>query len=765
MNILCRNKKIFSRYIIMFCIITFSLFGIVTIPAIYSGYQRIQLDNCYLKKGNYDVRVTNQNSFDIEGMNITGEIKKPYYGIYACNKQDMENYFADVLIEGNWPASVNEVVVNKNLTFEDRAYVDGTLKVGDKIEIELYSIDEPGDYEIRTFIVSGFYEANVDSFKDEVRDDVFVFKDYDCRTNVYFYSFDDISLEILNDVKGFCDTHMNVCEMNEDVYTGYYNAYGSNFITQIKYGVVGLVSLFVIMSVFICIVNDIYILDEERIRNKQIYSCGGNVSTIVAIYIYRFLGIMLSAAITGVLISVFVLRAVGKYLRHIWVIYRSSVDIRDFKVEYFICGIIIIIITNILFCLYMVIRDIKDKKRNKRTYKKELKKFTDIALINIRNNIGITILFIVSLSIFVVGVSFELPIKKKIQENIEYVNGKGFGNDVTLDGDGKDITDNLNRIEGVKKVYTSYGGMIGYTELKDEYFVEQAKHTQNYNTLVGKDVSIYVLPLTEDKYSELCKYNDLPDYKEMLQNKECLTYSQFISQEDAGVYDAFAFNEQTISLHGFEDESKKIEVKPIKNISMPNNSREVGIIMATVYVPESIYLEAFAKGDYTYNIYLDYESPYTKEAVAAIKEFEKRGYMVTEHSNDLLEQRDRYLMHRLIANLIFVLLIMQGGVGIYTTISLDKIAKKEKNRQYYVSGMSKSMLNQILLTEYVHKLLDIIIVSIIAVSVVYNSKLIIDIYKTYHIGINTCYTYMITMAVGAVFLALGVVLSSNSDHA
>lgn len=754
------DRKNISKYIIMLVMTVFSIVFVLTINGVYEGYRRIQIENAYVYSGEWDVKTYNgqmtQNVELICHMSGPSEYIDDawgFYRMYGCTKEQMNTLFAYNLTQGKWPENMGELVVSEKLSFEGRSFVTGDLNIGDKIRVRPYTpYTEDENEPEEEFTITGFYKSSGFNVFDGNENDLFTNGMDDDINYVNYYRLDNHDIDTISAAREYFDSGEVSGEVNDYLYRAVYNSYGSDYIRQVDHGIKILTWVLVFVAVCIVSINMTYVIDSDKKRNIQLYALGCNLGKIFSIYAVRLTAIILSGSAISAGVTALLNHMLGKRLKSMWHVFGNSINVND--INWYMLPIIALIIMAVVF-IYAAV-NVRNQIRQKKGVRagiqtKEIKSTYDLAQINILKNKAITIVFTLSLSAAMASTAFVSAFSKKIDERLLFVTGNGQGYDVSLSST-KDIYDEIKQIDGVESVYMKYGNNMCTTTLDEDNFIEEAKSASNYDDLAKENAYVYVIGLTEEYYEELSMFNELPPYEDFIATNGCLVFNQFISKGDGQVYNTFQWKDgDTVTLTSIEN-GKTITVAPIANVSMPTFAREVDFLLGSFIVPRELHHTLSEDQNFMYDIYIDESYDIDRTLIELRQLADRYNTNINEHMDEKRIQLDTYNTHMLITRFIEIIVLVVAVLCIWSSVSLERISRRKQFETYKLLGMSKKDMRRLAFAEYMHKLLDALIVAIIMISLLYNNGSVAKMAGFYSLSLYSVFASL------ALFIVLLIII-------
>ncbi|HWT76874.1 MAG TPA: hypothetical protein VN258_19410, partial [Mobilitalea sp.] len=156
-----KRKNLLTCLAVAFCILF-----ILIVNAVYVGYSNVQIENGYNYGGKWDIAVkvdetyqndvaksikdmipvgTINNTFSARLDVIPEDKKEGNYAVFADHYylsllgigSVKDNVLSYELLEGNWPKNDNEIVIPQKFEYNGTGVVQGSIKVGDRISLEI----------------------------------------------------------------------------------------------------------------------------------------------------------------------------------------------------------------------------------------------------------------------------------------------------------------------------------------------------------------------------------------------------------------------------------------------------------------------------------------------------------------------------------------------------------------------------------------------------------------------------------------------------
>lgn len=607
-------KSNLKKYVAIMTAVMIAMMFIIASESIFSSYGEVKVRNAYRYNGVWDYRLktSSDENIKIDGVTYRGYAENQNIGVLDiipemehignyidCTDRyllaitgidnDLYNTIPYKIMEGNYPASADELLVAQNTVYNGEI-----LKTGDVIELDIKERHDAdgnilGDEELsvsdvytdiatRKYTICGIYDSS--SFTTGT----FIHNAYSGKSGtgsrIYYYTCNSHDKARYEAALETFKQAGNV-EANRYVKMAVESVYKSDYFKASKAGVFLFQGIIIIVSLATIILNLFQIGESERKNIRQMYTIGAGKGKITGIYNRVFAICEFTGVLAGTGLAVIAL-TVGKKT----IISILNSEYTDFSlvkinpVKIIVMYLIILIVTMIFMLIKCNgILTIHKRKITGEIKKKPCNSISKLASTTVRNRWIFNIVLTSSLTIMLLMVTILLSIHPGIKSRSEEEAGiyKSQGHYYIITNDNIDRYESEFRaVEGVKK-FNIYGSA----------FVRIKGRDRDNQSLDG------LISCNKDYYDEVRKENPwMADFDTF--EKEELVYAinetvlegKIIRSNDAKEGDTFTYVYQQA-----EDTDKEYKIKIDGVLTMPQSDivteEEGEIDYLTFLVPES----------------------------------------------------------------------------------------------------------------------------------------------------------------------------------
>lgn len=784
-------KSNLKKYVAIMTAIMIAMMFIIASESIFSSYGEVKVRNAYRYNGVWDYRLktSSDENIKIDGVTYRGYAENQNIGVLDiipemehignyidCTDRyllaitgidnDLYNTIPYKIMEGNYPASADELLVAQNTVYNGEI-----LKTGDVIELDIKERHDAdgnilGDEELsvsdvytdiatRKYTICGIYDSS--SFTTGT----FIHSAYSGKSGagnrVYYYTCNSHDRERYEAVSETLKKAGNV-ETNKYVKMAVESVYKSDYFKASKAGVFLFQGIIIIVSLATIILNLFQIGESERKNIRQMYTIGAGKGKITGIYNRVFAICEFTGVLAGTGLAVIAL-TVGKKT----IISILNSEYTDFSlikinpVKIIVMYLIILIVTMIFMLIKCKgILTIHKRKISGEIKKKPCNSISKLASTTVRNRWIFNIVLTSSLTIMLLMVTILLSIHPGIKSRSEEEAGiyKSQGHYYIITNDNIDRYESEFRaVEGVKK-FNIYGSAFVRIKGRD-------RDNQSMDGLVS---------CNKDYYDEVRKENPwMADFDTF--EKEELVYAinetvlegKIIRSNDAKEGDTFTYVYQQA-----EDTDKEYKIKIDGVLTMPQSDivteeEEGEIDYLTFLVPESRMLKEIKEVGCSPNWMYTFicEKGKIKSAGEKLQDLAYRlgvGLMDTAETYELAE--DNHEIQVFVVAVVSGLFILIGLGGMITSIRLDNMSRKREFSVYETLGMDSHIKTELQIYEYISVWLSALILSTILVIILINT-LLKGMVSYYYVENKTLFINLVKVAAGTLAILALIVIAGQ----
>ena len=784
-------KSNLKKYVAIMTAVMIAMMFIITSESIFSSYGEVKVRNAYRYNGVWDYRLKTSSDEDIkvDGVTYRGYAENQNIGVLDiipemehignyidCTDRyllaitgidnDLYNTIPYKIMEGNYPASADELLVAQNTVYNGEI-----LKTGDVIELDIKERHDAdgnilGDEELsvsdvytdiatRKYTICGIYDSS--SFTTGT----FIHNAYSGKSGtgsrIYYYTCNSHDKARYEAALETFKQAGNV-EANRYVKMAVESVYKSDYFKASKAGVFLFQGIIIIVSLATIILNLFQIGESERKNIRQMYTIGAGKGKITGIYNRVFAICEFTGVLAGTGLAVIAL-TVGKKT----IISILNSEYTDFSlvkinpVKIIVMYLIILIVTMIFMLIKCNgILTIHKRKITGEIKKKPCNSISKLASTTVRNRWIFNIVLTSSLTIMLLMVTILLSIhpgiKSRSEEEAEIYKSQGHYYIITNDNIDR-YESEFRAVEGVKK-FNIYGSA----------FVRIKGRDRDNQSLDG------LISCNKDYYDEVRKENPwMADFDTF--EKEELVYvinetvleGKIIRSNDAKEGDTFTYVYQQA-----EDTDKEYKIKIDGVLTMPQSDivteeEEGEIDYLTFLVPESRMLKEIKEVGCSPNWMYTFicEKGKIKSAGEKLQDLAYRlgvGLMDTAETYELAE--DNHEIQVFVVAVVSGLFILIGLGGTITSIRLDNMSRKREFSIYRTLGMDSHIKTELQIYEYISVWLSALILSTILVIILINS-LLKGMVSYYYVENKTLFINLIKVAAGTLAILALIVIAGQ----
>ncbi len=782
-------KSNLKKYVAIMTAVMIAMMFIIASESIFSSYGEVKVRNAYRYNGVWDYRLKTSSGEDIkvDGVTYRGYAENQNIGILDiipemehignyidCTDRyllaitgidnDLYNTIPYKIMEGNYPASADELLVAQNTVYNGEI-----LKTGDVIELDIKERHDAdgnilGDEELsvsdvytdiatRKYTICGIYDSS--SFTTGT----FIHNAYSGKSGtgsrIYYYTCNSHDKARYEAALETFKQAGNV-EANRYVKMAVESVYKSDYFKASKAGVFLFQGIIIIVSLATIILNLFQIGESERKNIRQMYTIGAGKGKITGIYNRVFAICEFTGVLAGTGLAVIAL-TVGKKT----IISILNSEYTDFSlvkinpVKIIVMYLIILIVTMIFMLIKCNgILTIHKRKITGEIKKKPCNSISKLASTTVRNRWIFNIVLTSSLTIMLLMVTILLSIhpgiKSRSEEEAEIYKSQGHYYIITNDNIDR-YESEFRAVEGVKK-FNIYGSA----------FVRIKGRDRDNQSLDG------LISCNKDYYDEVRKENPwMADFDTF--EKEELVYAinetvlegKIIRSNDAKEGDTFTYVYQQA-----EDTDKEYKIKIDGVLTMPQSdivTEEEEIDYLTFLVPESRMLKEIKEVGCSPNWMYTFicEKGKIKSAGEKLQDLAYRlgvGLMDTAETYELAE--DNHEIQVFVVAVVSGLFILIGLGGTITSIRLDNMSRKREFSIYRTLGMDSHIKTELQIYEYISVWLSALILSTILVIILINS-LLKGMVSYYYVENKTLFINLIKVAAGTLAILALIVIAGQ----
>jgi len=784
-------KSNLKKYVAIMTAVMIAMMFIIASESIFSSYGEVKVRNAYRYNGVWDYRLKTSSGEDIkvDGVTYRGYAENQNIGILDiipemehignyidCTDRyllaitgidnDLYNTIPYKIMEGNYPASADELLVAQNTVYNGEI-----LKTGDVIELDIKERHDAdgnilGDEELsvsdvytdiatRKYTICGIYDSS--SFTTGT----FIHNAYSGKSGtgsrIYYYTCNSHDKARYEAALETFKQAGNV-EANRYVKMAVESVYKSDYFKASKAGVFLFQGIIIIVSLATIILNLFQIGESERKNIRQMYTIGAGKGKITGIYNRVFAICEFTGVLAGTGLAVIALTAGKKTI--ISILNSEYTDFSLVKINpvKIIVMYLIILIVTMIFMLIKCngILTIHKRKITGEIKKKPCNSISKLASTTVRNRWIFNIVLTSSLTIMLLMVTILLSIhpgiKSRSEEEAEIYKSQGHYYIITNDNIDR-YESEFRAVEGVKK-FNIYGSA----------FVRIKGRDRDNQSLDG------LISCNKDYYDEVRKENPwMADFDTF--EKEELVYAinetvlegKIIRSNDAKEGDTFTYVYQQA-----EDTDKEYKIKIDGVLTMPQSDivteeEEGEIDYLTFLVPESRMLKEIKEVGCSPNWMYTFicEKGKIKSAGEKLQDLAYRlgvGLMDTAETYELAE--DNHEIQVFVVAVVSGLFILIGLGGTITSIRLDNMSRKREFSIYRTLGMDSHIKTELQIYEYISVWLSALILSTILVIILINS-LLKGMVSYYYVENKTLFINLIKVAAGTLAILALIVIAGQ----
>lgn len=764
---------------------------IIASESIFSSYGEVKVRNAYRYNGVWDYRLktSSDENIKIDGVTYRGYAENQNIGVLDiipemehignyidCTDRyllaitgidnDLYNTIPYKIMEGNYPASADELLVAQNTVYNGEI-----LKTGDVIELDIKERHDAdgnilGDEELsvsdvytdiatRKYTICGIYDSS--SFTTGT----FIHNAYSGKSGtgsrIYYYTCNSHDKARYEAALETFKQAGNV-EANRYVKMAVESVYKSDYFKASKAGVFLFQGIIIIVSLATIILNLFQIGESERKNIRQMYTIGAGKGKITGIYNRVFAICEFTGVLAGTGLAVIALTVGKKTI--ISILNSEYTDFSLVKINpvKIVMMYIIVLIVTMIFMLIKCngILTIHKRKITGEIKKKPCNSISKLASTTVRNrwifNIVLTSSLTIMLLMITILLSIHPGIKSRSEEEAEIYKSYGHYYIIT-DKDIDRYESEFRAVEGVKK-FNIYGSA----------FVRIKGRDRDNQSLDG------LISCNKDYYDEVRKENPwMADFDTF--EKEELVYAinetvlegKIIRSNDAKEGDTFTYVYQQA-----EDTDKEYKIKIDGVLTMPQSDivteeEEGEIDYLTFLVPESRMLKEIKEVGCSPNWMYTFicEKGKIKSAGEKLQDLAYElgvGLMDTAEIYELAE--DNHEIQVFVVAVVSGLFILIGLGGMITSIRLDKMSRKREFLVYETLGMDSHIKTELQIYEYISVWLSALILSTILVIILINT-LLKGMVSYYYVENKTLFINLIKVAAGTLAILVLIVFAGQ----
>ncbi len=491
-------KSNLKKYVAIMTAVMIAMMFIIASESIFSSYGEVKVRNAYRYNGVWDYRLKTSSDEDIkvDGVTYRGYAENQNIGVLDiipemehignyvdCTDRyllaitgidnDLYNTIPYKIMEGNYPASADELLVAQNTVYKGEV-----LKTGDVIELDIKERQDAdgnilGDEELsvsdvytdiatRKYTICGIYDSS--SFTTGT----FIHSAYSGKSGsnnrIYYYTCNSHDRERYEAALETFKQAGNV-EANQYVKMAVESVYKSDYFKASKAGVFLFQGIIIIVSLATIILNLFQIGESERKNIRQMYTIGAGKGKITGIYNRVFAVCELTGVLAGTGLAVIALTAGKKAI--ISILNSEYTDFSLIKINpvKIIVMYLIILIVTMIFMLIKCngILTIHKRKISGEIKKKPCNSVSKLASTTVRNRWIFNIVLTSSLTIMLLMITILLSIHPGIKSRSEEEAGIYMSQGhyfIYTDKDIDEYEEEFKSIDGVKQFRLECGARI-----------------------------------------------------------------------------------------------------------------------------------------------------------------------------------------------------------------------------------------------------------------------------------------------------------------
>lgn len=777
-------KSNLKKYVAIMTAVMIAMMFIIASESIFSSYGEVKVRNAYRYNGVWDYRLKTSSDEDIkvDGVTYRGYAENQNIGVLDiipemehignyvdCTDRyllaitgidnDLYNTIPYKIMEGNYPASADELLVAQNTVYKGEV-----LKTGDVIELDIKERQDAdgnilGDEELsvsdvytdiatRKYTICGIYDSS--SFTTGT----FIHSAYSGKSGsnnrIYYYTCNSHDRERYEAALETFKQAGNV-EANQYVKMAVESVYKSDYFKASKAGVFLFQGIIIIVSLTTIILNLFQIGESERKNIRQMYTIGAGKGKITGIYNRVFAVCELTGVLAGTGLAVIALTAGKKAI--ISILNSEYTDFSLIKINpvKIIVMYLIILIVTMIFMLIKCngILTIHKRKISGEIKKKPCNSVSKLASTTVRNRWIFNIVLTSSLTIMLLMITILLSIHPGIKSRSEEEAGIYMSQGhyfIYTDKDIDEYEEEFKSIDGVKQFRLECGARIAINGRDNCDSGIVGCNRDFYNFLREKNPWMVDFDTFEENGMVYAVNEGLKDGKRVPTN-------------DAKKGDTFRY-----SYSRAEDSDKENEIKIDGIISMPvdwlSDSREDRLtffVSRNKMEDEAKEVGCIPERDYT----IICEKGKIKSAGEKLQDLAYElgvGLMDTAEIYELAE--DNHEIQVFVVAVVSGLFILIGLGGMITSIRLDKMSRKREFLVYETLGMDSHIKTELQIYEYISVWLSALILSTILVIILINT-LLKGMVSYYYVENKTLFINLIKVDAGTLAILALIVFAGQ----
>lgn len=777
-------KSNLKKYVAIMTAVMIAMMFIIASESIFSSYGEVKVRNAYRYNGVWDYRLKTSSDEDIkvDGVTYRGYAENQNIGVLDiipemehignyvdCTDRyllaitgidnDLYNTIPYKIMEGNYPASADELLVAQNTVYKGEV-----LKTGDVIELDIKERQDAdgnilGDEELsvsdvytdiatRKYTICGIYDSS--SFTTGT----FIHSAYSGKSGsnnrIYYYTCNSHDRERYEAALETFKQAGNV-EANQYVKMAVESVYKSDYFKASKAGVFLFQGIIIIVSLATIILNLFQIGESERKNIRQMYTIGAGKGKITGIYNRVFAVCELTGVLAGTGLAVIAMTAGKKAI--ISILNSEYTDFSLIKINpvKIIVMYLIILIVTMIFMLIKCngILTIHKRKISGEIKKKPCNSVSKLASTTVRNRWIFNIVLTSSLTIMLLMITILLSIHPGIKSRSEEEAGIYMSQGhyfIYTDKDIDEYEEEFKSIDGVKQFRLECGARIAINGRDNCDSGIVGCNRDFYNFLREKNPWMVDFDTFEENGMVYAVNEGLKDGKRVPTN-------------DAKKGDTFRY-----SYSRAEDSDKENEIKIDGIISMPvdwlSDSREDRLtffVSRNKMEDEAKEVGCIPERDYT----IICEKGKIKSAGEKLQDLAYElgvGLMDTAEIYELAE--DNHEIQVFVVAVVSGLFILIGLGGMITSIRLDKMSRKREFLVYETLGMDSHIKTELQIYEYISVWLSALILSTILVIILINT-LLKGMVSYYYVENKTLFINLIKVDAGTLAILALIVFAGQ----
>ena len=592
-----KRKNILSCLAVAFCVLF-----ILIINAIYVGYSNVQIENGYNYGGKWDIAVKVDEAYQndvakrVKDMVLVGTINNTYSARLDVIPEEKKegNYASFVnyyylsllgigrvtdnvlpyeLLEGNWPENDNEIVVPQKFEYNGAGVVQGNIKIGDKISLEIgrriksdgtisqdqiEDTEEFTDSKVKEYTVSGVMKY------DNYTTGSYVSYGYVGMNNTNvkgsggevvtkYYKLNKLTLKSLQDDynKILSDENVVKVEKNNYIENALNVIYNTDLMKSVKYGLYIFEAFILLLGFGIICVNQYQSIKEDEKQLKLLHSVGAEQKHIYYIYyiqnfIVGFIGLAIALLLfigsKRIIYSIFKAGMRSKHISSGIIAVSPVFIIATALITLLGMACIARILIHMEFSKICILNNRHKKTKNVRTFSKKrtpIESVFELAMNNIKFARARNRILMLIFTIIIVVMSIGIPICLSAYHLSVKASRAATSTDfyILVNGVSDKLDKELDQIDSISSYYRVYAtNKMCYFPAKifgDKIVAlinKQYPQTEGntYKPFNDKNEYVYSSSITsvnEKYYEKLQQMNDnLPSYKEFASGDNCMIF-------------------------------------------------------------------------------------------------------------------------------------------------------------------------------------------------------------------------------------------------